>query len=287
MSVAERFPWHDRAAVDRRLDLLIESVPMILDLAIRKEITEHRDGRGRNRQLSAIVTMFSGGKDSTVLAHIMRERTDYFGHANTGIGIEATRRYVRETSAAWGVPLLERSPRPGRTYRDYVLAEGFPGPGRHGVIFNRIKGDPFEQMALELNPNPYRTRALFVAGRRFTESARREARKIPLHERKRSIAWVSPLRGWTAMDLAAYRRRFPDIPRNPVADEIDMSGECVCGAFAQPDELERLRVYPPAADVVAQIEGLQAEALAAGVPAGKCVWGRRPTGRPCVEGCNL
>lgn len=287
MSVVDRFPWNDQAAVDRRLNTLIASVPLILDLAIKRQITECYDKRGKARSLSAIVTMFSGGKDSTVLAHIMRDRTDYFGHANTGIGIEATREFVRTTSAAWGVPLIERSPRPGRRYEDYVLKEGFPGPGRHGVIFNRIKGDPFEQMAKELNPKPLRTRALFVAGRRFTESARREARKIPLYERKYSIAWVSPLRGWTNMDLLAYRKRFPEIPRNYVSDEIDMSGECLCGAFAQPGELDALRLYPPAADVVKQIDDLATRAVTAGVSPGKCRWGSRPSGRPCVEGCNL
>jgi 3'-phosphoadenosine 5'-phosphosulfate sulfotransferase (PAPS reductase)/FAD synthetase len=279
--------YSDRDAVERRLDRLIASVPLIVDTAIRKMITENRDGRGRTRQLAGIVTMFSGGKDSQVLAHIMRERTDYYGHANTGIGIEDTRRYVRAVSKLWGVPLIERSPRPGRTYEEYVLTQGFPGPGRHGHIFNRIKGDCFAQIKDAVVEYPFRQRVLFVAGRRFTESARREARKIPVWERNRSIAWVSPLRGWTAADLAAYRRRFPDIPRNHIADEIDMSGECLCGAFAQPGELERLRAYPPAADVVRQIDDLAERAAAAGVDRGKCSWGRRPTGRPCIDGCNL
>ena len=279
--------YSDPSAVARRLDHLIASVPRIIDTAIRKLITENRDGRGRTRELAGIVTMFSGGKDSQVLAHLMRERTDYYGHANTGIGIEDTREYVRSVANLWSVQLLERSPRPGRTYEEYVLAQGFPGPGRHGHIFNRIKGDCFAQIKDAVVEHPYRQRVLFVAGRRFTESARREARKIPAWERNRSIAWVSPLRGWTAMDLTAYRSRFPDIPRNHVADEIDMSGECLCGAFAQPGELERLRTYPPAADVVAHIDDLAFRARMAGVPEGKCQWGCRPTGRPCIEGCNL
>jgi 3'-phosphoadenosine 5'-phosphosulfate sulfotransferase (PAPS reductase)/FAD synthetase len=282
VSVAERFDWSDQAAVDRRLDRLVAAVPKIIDLAIRREITECPDGKGRVRELAGIVTMFSGGKDSTVLAHIMRERTDYYGHANTGIGIEATREFVRKTSAAWGVPLLERSPRPGRRYEDYVRKQGFPGPGRHGHIFARIKGDPFEQIAKELCPNPWRKRVLFVAGRRFTESARREHRKIPVWEHKKSAAWVSPMRGWTALDLNAYRRRFPDMPRNHVSDDLGMSGECLCGAFAQPDELSMLRIYPPAKQVVAEIDRLTELA-----PVGRCVWGKKPTNRPCSEGCNL
>lgn len=279
--------YGDQAVVERRLDMLEASVPRIIDFAIRKYITEHRDARGRGRSLAAIVTMFSGGKDSLVLAHLMRDRTDYFGHANTGIGIEQTREFVRETSARWGVPLLERTPALGRTFEDYVLQNGFPGPGRHGYIYARIKGSPFEQINRELVPNPYRERVLFVGGRRFTESERRKGRKIPVWERRKSIVWVSPLRGWTNMDLAAYRRRHPDLPRNAVADEIDMSGECLCGAFAQPGELDRLRAYPPATQVVRQIDDLARRALDAGVAPERCVWGRGARGRPCVEGCNL
>ena len=279
--------YSDPEAVQRRLDGLIASVPKIIDFAVRKMITENRDGKGRTRELAGIVTLFSGGKDSQVLAHLMRGWTDFYGHANTGIGIEGTRDYVRATARAWGVPLIERSPRPERTYETYVLKHGFPGPGRHGHIFNRIKGDCFLQIKDAVVDHPYRQRVLFVAGRRLTESARRERRKIPVWERDRSIAWVSPLRGWTNLDLTAYRLRYPDIPRNRIADEIDMSGECLCGAFAQPGELGLLRAYPPAADVVRQIDDLAIRALLAGVPATKCRWGRRPSDRPCIEGCNL
>jgi len=277
--------WSER---NRRLDALIASIPKIIDHAIRKNITEHRDGKGRNRSLAAIVTMFSGGNDSIILSHLMRERTDYFGHANTGIGIEDTRIFVRKTCAEWGVPLIERFPAPGRTYREYVLKHGFPGPGRHGYVFARIKGSPFEIINKELVSNPYRQRVLFVGGRRMLESARREARKVPVWERRKSIAWVSPLRGWTALDLQTYRARFPDTPRNPVADDLGMSGECECGAFAAPGELNKLRAYPPAAGVVAQIEDLEREAEVSGIRPDRCLWGwgANPF-RTCRNGCNL
>jgi 3'-phosphoadenosine 5'-phosphosulfate sulfotransferase (PAPS reductase)/FAD synthetase len=53
--------------------------------------------------------LFSGGNDSTVLAHMMRHRAQYAIHANTTIGIEATRQFVRDTCAGWELELLERT----------------------------------------------------------------------------------------------------------------------------------------------------------------------------------
>lgn len=280
--------YSDRDARERRLDILLASVPRIIDKAIAKHVTEHRDGKGRGRQLAAVVTMFSGGNDSTVLAHLMRERTDYFAHGNTGIGVELTRDFVRKTCADWGVPLIERMPAPGRTYDEWVAEHGFPGPGKHGNVFQRIKGSPFEQVNKLLVPNPYRERVVFVGGRRFTESERRKGRKIPVAERKKSVVWVSPLRGWTAMDLNTYRQRFPDCPRNEVSEHLGMSGECLCGAFAAPGELDVLRAYPPAAGAVGQIDRLAEVARANGVPEQRCVWGWGATrNRACRDGCNL
>lgn len=278
--------YADTDARERRLDVLLASVPRIIDRAIAKHITGETDRYGP-RTLAGVVTMFSGGNDSIVLAHIMRTMTDYYGHANTEIGIDDTRDFVRTTSAQWGVPLLERTPLPHRSFERYVTTQGFPGPGRHGVIFNRIKGSPFERMAAELIEDPRRQRVLFVAGRRFFESNRRKSRKIPLSERKYSTVWVSPLRGWTAFDLQTYRVRFPDTPRNPIADALGMSGECLCGAFAHPGELDQLRNFPPAAAAVAQIDRLAEMARRNGLSDRLCTWGRASVYEVCRNNCNM
>jgi hypothetical protein len=52
---------------------------------------------------------------------------------------------------------------------------------------------------------------------------------------------------WTKMDLNAYRRRFADVPRNEVSALLHMSGECLCGCFGHPDELEEIRMWFPEA----------------------------------------
>lgn len=248
---------------NRRLDGLIEQAHEMLTRAI----AEHIEADGRRHVATAV--LFSGGNDSTVLAHLFRKVATHAIHANTTIGIETTREFVRVRCADWGLPLLEKFG--GATYADLVLSQGFPGPAHHWKMYQRLKERALDAARRDLIANPYRERIVFLAGRRRTESARRTQRDIPEMERDGSAVWVSPLRNWTALDMNAYRKRFPDCPRNPVADLLHMSGECLCGAFAKPGELDEIgRWYP---EVKEQIEALEQRVRAAGIPEPRCRWG--------------
>jgi 3'-phosphoadenosine 5'-phosphosulfate sulfotransferase (PAPS reductase)/FAD synthetase len=263
---------------EARLNDLVVEAHEVVDRAIREEVQEHKDGRGRNRTLAAVVILFSGGNDSTVLAHLMRHRATHVAHANTGIGIEETRVFVRNTCAAWNLPLLEYVPPAGSQFEDLILerrdngeVEGFPGPARHWKMYQRLKLRAVEQVQRTLLTNPYQQRLLLLAGRRLSESARRTSREIPAIERKTSAVWVSPLRNWSAVDMNTYRLVNEDCPRNRVADLLHMSGECLCGAFAKKGELDEIACWFP--EVAAHIETLASRVRAAGAPAERCQWG--------------
>lgn len=59
---------------------------------------------------------------------------------------------------------------------------------------------------------------------------------------------------------------------NPVkTSPLGMSGECFCGAFARPNELDMIRRVCP--DVAEKIDRLAVIAREAGKP---CVWGQAP-----------
>lgn len=256
----------------------------MLDEAIEREVTS------TGHSVAGIVVLFSGGNDSTTLAHLFRDRATHAAHANTGIGIEHTRQYVRDTCTNWRVPLLERHPREGEGYEDFVLGRvraanprtrpdgkvypgGFPGPAMHFFIYQRLKERALAQVRGELIADPRKQRVIFLAGRRASESGRRAplALKDPI-ERRGSIVWVSPLVGWTKVDLNNYRRIHPDVPRNEVSDLLHMSGECLCGAFAHSGELEEIEAWFP--DVAAGIRSLERRALDAdAAPPERCRWG--------------
>ena len=188
------------------------------------------------------------------------------GHCNTTIGIEDTRTFVRETCASWGIPLIEVYP--PVTYRELVLERGFPGPANHWKMYQRLKERGFRQIRKQLVENKRSRRVLFIAGRRRAESHRRT--NIPRMEREKSVVWVSPLYDWSDEDMNEYRRSR-EIPRNPVTDMLHMSGECLCGAFAAPGELEELKFFYP--EVAEEIAALETEVSNAGIEEPLCRWG--------------
>jgi 3'-phosphoadenosine 5'-phosphosulfate sulfotransferase (PAPS reductase)/FAD synthetase len=234
---------------------------------VARAIEDHFDNDGRT--VAAKVVLYSGGNDSTTLAHMFKGAADYAAHCNTGIGIEQTREFVRETCAAWGLPLIEVHPPAGSTYEELVVAQGFPGPGHHFKMYQRLKERGLREVRKQVVNNPRRERVLFLAGRRREESKRRAS--IPESDRQGSIVFVSPLVSWTKADLNTYRIMHPDVPRNQVSDTLHMSGECLCGAFAHAGELDEIRFWFP--DTAAHIDGLEEKVRAAGHPEKKCKWG--------------
>jgi len=243
---------------ERRVENLIEGSHQILSEG--QKLVGDKD-------LAAVAILYSGGNDSTVMAHLFRNVATHAIHANTGIGVEATREFVRRTCAEWDLPLLEEHP--PTPYRDLVLEQGFPGPGHHFKMYQRLKERCLRQARRRLVSNGRKQRVVFLAGRRRAESARRA--DIPLYEREDSVVWVSPLALWTKPDLVTYRLMAGDVPVNPVSEALGMSGECLCGSFAKPGELDLLReTYP---ETAREIEALQDEVRAAGIEGPKATWG--------------
>lgn len=245
----EQVAEYSRPEREKRVLKLVDESHRILFDSIRVAVTEE------GKETAAVVGLFSGGNDSTALCHLMRESITHLAHANTTIGIEETRQFVRDTAKQWHKPLLEYSaPRESDHYRALVLAHGFPGPAHHYKMYQRLKERALNRVRNELVKDRSQ-RVVFLAGRRRTESARRA--NVPIVERYGSIVWVSPMVNWTKLDLNTYRLMSGDVPVNRVSDLIHMSGECLCGAFAHKGELDEIAQFFP--DVVQQIRGLEEE----------------------------
>lgn len=227
---------------------------------------------------SAIFVLFSGGHDSLTSAHLtMRHFGDRatVAHINTGIGIEQTRDFVRETCRREGWRLLEYKAQENRrgdgtpdpqVYEDIVAKNGFPGPPQHGLMYVRLKDRPLRCLIRDHAPTG---KVLLVTGVRSQESSRRMGHVKPESVEGRRV-WVAPIHAFSAADCNDYISRH-QLPRNPVKDFLHMSGECLCGAFAKPGELAEIKLWYP--ETGARLEAIEARVRANGFPWG---WEDRP-----------
>lgn len=236
----------------------------------------------------ASVCLFSGGNDSTVLAHRCREHYEELAFIDTGTALPGVREFV-EYFAIWlGKPL--RILDSGSCYRKLVLDGvqplGFPGPAQHNRAYNQLKERRLRELRAQLQSGHKRgARVLMLTGVRRGESSRRAKRREVTLEG--SIVFANPLIDWTAAEVAEYRAECA-LPQSDVAALIHRSGECNCGSFAAPGEREMLRsLWPEWFETT--IASLEREAEGRGIHA--CRWGERPgvpgdTGPLCTD-CQL
>ena len=234
--------------------------------------------------------LFSGGHDSLTATYVasLSQKFDAAVHINTGIGIEETRQFVRQTCSKRNWPLIELYP-DIKSYDDLVLDKGFPrGPKSHCTMYYWLKQRQVRRLVREAKTKKM-DKVLLITGIRVEESRRRMMAKIatPVYKFGAQI-WVNPILDWTASDCNQVIFDA-GLDRNPVVDFLHRSGECLCGAFARAKDIEEIRMwYPETAKRIAELErkcrekGL-VDCVWAGYPKGI---GRKTISGPLCIGCS-
>jgi 3'-phosphoadenosine 5'-phosphosulfate sulfotransferase (PAPS reductase)/FAD synthetase len=201
----------------------------------------------------AIFGLFSGGHDSLTCTHIASQVNGFTAavHINTGIGVDETREFVRDTCRERQWKLLEYKaventrgdglPDP-QDYRVLVRRWGFPGPHGHGLMYARLKERQIRRLCRDYKRS-MRDKIFLIAGCRSQESERRMRHTKPV-DPQGSQVWVNPIHDFTKSDCHNVMA-FAGLRRSPVVDLIHKSGECLCGAFAKPGELDELALWFP------------------------------------------
>lgn len=258
----------------------------------------------------AVFGAWSGGNDSVVTTHFACSE---FGAAaltaNTQIGLEKTRAHQRDVAKRYGwqhvevvapvggMPSRTKDGRPWdckeilgmdwmdgcTSYEEACFNFGMPGPSQHARMYQRLKERCFDAAKREAKQGkPRIATVMFVSGIRHDESAFRAGYKTAVSKVGASV-WVNPFYFCSATDFAAYRDEF-GLPRNKQSDAIGISGECLCGAFAKPGELDLVAKVEP--ETAEYIRGIERVCESRGLP---CKWGsggQRKT-RPKVDGRTI
>lgn len=210
---------------------------------------------------SHVFALFSGGHDSLCSTAVAAGHPAFTAavHINTGVGIEQTRRFVRDTCASRGWPLLEYHP-DAKTYRDLIVEKGMPGgPKAHNTTYYWLKQRQVRRLVAEHKQGRH-GRVMLVTGIRAAESERRMAATmaVPVH-RVGAQVWVNPILDWAKADCHDFMEA-ERLPRNEVVDLLHRSGECLCGALAHHSEMREIETwYPGEAETLHGYERLARE----------------------------
>lgn len=182
--------------------------------------------------------LFSGGKDSMVVAHEMEKA----GRLAGCIFIDTTcKSFVEEECAKQGWPLHVVSSEMG--YRDFIIRYGFPSVSFHHQIMQTLKYHALRIFRREYYEKNKEAPLLFSGIRKF-ESARRFLNASYDLDYFDGCYWEQPIRLFSTevrnKKLAEYKATI-----NPVYKVLHYSGECICGSFSSREEIDMIDTFYP------------------------------------------
>ncbi len=191
---------------------------------------------------SKFYALTSGGGDSISLTHWLHERGQLEAgvHIQTNIGFMETTNFVIDFYKEMGWKLYVIEPNPKHIYATHVLQYGFPGPAHHRLIMGRLKYKTMRDFALSIDKKNH----CLISGVRKFESVRRMGNYPEPIQTDGSLWFGCPFFYKTSEEIYKYRHTH-GLKITPMHAKIGMSGECMCGAFAQRGEKELIRELDP------------------------------------------
>ena len=238
--------------------------------------------------LKEFYVAYSGGKDSGIALDFMaKEFPQYFKgvvFVNTGIGTDATINFVENYCKERGYTLYHLHAEDVKRkidthvgkkgepfdFEHLVMAYGFPQQPLHTVTMRWLKMFSLRQFIFERiakGENP-----AIVSGIRKNESARRKTKAKKYIYNDGKMWFVSPLYFKSNEWVYEYFVK-EDIKRSPCYETLHISGDCLCGCFAQENELELLKMFHP--EVYDKIKKLEMKLKTCGTDDAKkhATWG--------------
>jgi 3'-phosphoadenosine 5'-phosphosulfate sulfotransferase (PAPS reductase)/FAD synthetase len=183
--------------------------------------------------------LVSGGKDSFTTAEVVNEagKLRKVIALETHISTPDWKPFLMKTCEERRWPLEFYATQPN-AYEDFVLRYGFPGPSKHSWVMRVLKGRAIREYR-RMNPD-----GVLASGVRADESVKRAASTRPVGQWE-GVPILAPIYDWTTEETWAFfnERGFE---RAPGYSTLQISGDCLCGAYAREGEPEAIKFWYPA-----------------------------------------
>lgn len=186
----------------------------------------------------------SGGKDSITTTHFIKENyPNQFKtgiYTVTGVGVKGSRQFVVDyfKEMNWSLQFTWTP----YNFTDFVLLNGFPSPEIHNIVMFQLKFITWRLFEQEHRNE----KMLFIGGIRKKESKRRGRKKQyaqPFHIDGKT-AFCNPFLFKSGTDIWKYHAEH-DLKLTPIHQILNLSGDCMCGCFAEKWELALIKKYYP------------------------------------------
>ena len=209
-----------------------------------------------------VYALVSGGKDSLTTAQVLHEAGKLKGCValETGVCTPDWKAFVEATcdQRGWPVEFYKTT----ESFEAEVLQYGFAGPSRHNWIMRKLKGRAIRQFKKN------RPGEILASGVRSDESVKRAASTKPVSDWE-GVPILAPIYDWTTEETWAFFRDR-GFERAPGYSTLQISGDCLCGAYAREGEYDALKFHYP--KIGAYMDDLGQARLAQGKPK-RCQWG--------------
>lgn len=207
-------------------------------------------------------SLLSGGKDSWACTKYLQEHDLLLGCValDTGISVPDWLSTLQQMCAkeGWKLDVYRTS----AVYEDLVRQYGFPGIGKHSWMVSYLKGRGVRQFKKARPGQP------LASGVRIHESERRTLNALPVSKWE-GVTIYAPILNWTTAETVDYvKARGYERPDSYT--KLGISGDCLCGSFAQNWERQALRIHYPVVD--ARISALEQESQVTSFKT-RAVWG--------------